>query len=90
MSSNSKKRRPIGFCIPEDYEETSEQVSNVVEVQEPIDVDILLQQRGYAMATEIMQQYLNQKNMPFVRGAERDTWLADKMRRIKERYFDKI
>ncbi len=54
-----------------------------------INVDDLIHGKGFVKALEVIREYLS-PNYPLVTGEYRDKVYIDKLRKIRERYFEPI
>ena len=82
----------IGFK----YNGRQEVVTKAVEQEltanggKPLTAEQILKIRGMEMAWQAVHEYLNGAKYPLIRDKERDKWVANRLRKIKERYFDPI
>lgn len=50
----------------------------------------ILHRAGFAQALSAMTDYLNRRAYPLLSGKDRDKWLADRMRKVRDRYFEDL
>ncbi len=55
-----------------------------------VDADTIIKIRGWQIAIDFLEQYLDLKNRPFLVGVERDDWFKEKISQVRLRYFEEI
>lgn len=53
-------------------------------------VEDLIRMKGIQEANRIMQEYFCSSSYPMLRDEKRDCFFMERLRKIKERYFDEI
>ena len=54
------------------------------------EIDDIIRRKGITEAIFTFDKYFDMSYLPFVRGEARDKMFIEKLRKIKERYFDPI
>ncbi|MCZ2084145.1 MAG: hypothetical protein LC112_07705 [Flavobacteriales bacterium] len=74
------------------FKNTNNKVA-VIEPQPQTDlpcVEELIKMKGFQEAQKIMLEYFDQGNYPLLRAEKRDCFFIERLRKVKERYFDEI
>ena len=58
-------------------------------VEEQIETKTI-EQLGYEAAEKVVREYLNIYAFPFMNGDDRDKWVAERLRKIRWRFFEPI
>lgn len=79
----------IGFKTQTTQVQQLQQAQNPV-MQEIPQIDDLVKMKGLQQAQTILLEYMSDYSYPLLQGEERDKFFMNRLRKVKERYFEPI
>lgn len=79
-----------GKHLPATIKQDSELIDTISPEQRKAITDKLLQQEGMVKAITLLNEYFSSSYLPLLQGSKRDDMYIEKLRKVKERYFEPI